>query len=206
MPPKQEPRFEYAGRPIHNPWQAGGKHISNYTIRGIWWAGLLCARYLWYIDTSDLHKYEGFFIGVAARHREKSETMAEEKSRKRLVKQESMRDRAAKASSRSEKPRRLKKTASAIRKPFAAAHRIGKKEYYVIKPHESGFKGFLTKKRRWTPGYFRSSFKELRLVTWPNRKETWKLVVSVFLFSIIFGCAIAIVDYGLDKLFKEAFL
>jgi len=132
--------------------------------------------------------------------------MAEEKSRKRLIKQESMRDKTAKAVSRSQKPRRLKVTASAVRKPFTAARRIAKKEYYVVKPHEAGFKGFLTKKRRWTPGYFRSAVKELRLVTWPSRKETWKLVISVFLFSIIFGSAIAIVDYGLDKLFKQAFL
>lgn len=132
--------------------------------------------------------------------------MAEEKSRKRLIKQESMREKSAKAATRSAKPRRLKSTASAIRRPLSAARRIAKKEYYVVKPRESGFKGFLTKKRRWTPGYFRSAFKELRQVTWPSRRESWKLVVSVFLFSIIFGSLIAVVDFGLDKLFKQAFL
>ena len=132
--------------------------------------------------------------------------MAEEKSRKRLVKPESMREKSAKAVSRSEKPRRLKSTASAVRKPFTAARRIAKKEYYVVTPREAGFKGFLTKKRRWTPGYFLAAFRELRLVTWPGRKEAWKLVISVFLFSIVFGSVIAIVDYGLDKLFKAAFL
>lgn len=132
--------------------------------------------------------------------------MAEEKSRKRLIKSESMREKSDKAVTRAGKPRRLSSTASAASRPFKAASRIAKKEYYVVQPREDGFKGFLTKKRRWTPGYFRSSIKELRLVTWPDRKETWKLVVSVFIFSIIFGTAIAVVDFGLDKLFKRAFL
>ncbi len=132
--------------------------------------------------------------------------MAVEKSRKRLIKSESMREKTSKAVSRSAKPRRLHRTASAVKRPLRAVHRIAKKEYYVVKPHESGFKGFLTKRRRWTPGYFRSAFKELRLVTWPSRHNTWKLVASVFLFSIVFGTAIAIVDFGLDKLFKQAFL
>ena len=53
------------------------------------------------------------------------------------------------------------------------------------------------------PPYFRSSWKELRQVTWPTRRETWHLTVAVIIFSIIFGVLIAIVDYGLDKLFKQ---
>lgn len=132
--------------------------------------------------------------------------MAEEKGRKRLIKTESMRDKSAKAVSRSAKPRRLQTTKTALGKPLSAARNIAKKEYYVFKPHETGFKGFLTKRRRWTPGYFRSAFKELRLVTWPSRRDSWRLVISVFLFSIAFGSVIAIVDFGLDKLFKQAFL
>ncbi len=132
--------------------------------------------------------------------------MAEDKSRKRLIKAETMREKGTKAVSRAGKPRRLQRTAQAVRKPLSAARRIAVKEYYPVKPHEAGFKGFLTKKRRWTPGYFRSSFKELRQVTWPGRRETWKLVGSVFLFSVIFGLMIAVVDYGLDKLFRKAFL
>lgn len=128
------------------------------------------------------------------------------KGKKRLITPESMRDKTSKAVTRAGKPRRLQKTAKAALRPFAAARRIGKKEYYVVAPREAGFKGFLTKRRRWTPGYFRSAFGELRQVTWPNRRETWKLVGSVFVFSVAFGLAIAIVDYGLDKLFRKAFL
>ncbi len=132
--------------------------------------------------------------------------MAEEKGRKRILKTESMREKSSKAASRQQKPRRLHRTVKAVGKPVAAARKLAMKEYYLVKPHEAGFKGFLTKRRRWTPGYFRSAFKELRQVTWPNRRNTWKLVISVFLFSLIFGLLIAVVDFGLDKLFKKAFL
>jgi preprotein translocase SecE subunit len=53
------------------------------------------------------------------------------------------------------------------------------------------------------PRYFRRSFRELRQVTWPNRRQSWKLTYAVIIFSLIFGALVAGVDYGLDKLFKE---
>ncbi len=53
------------------------------------------------------------------------------------------------------------------------------------------------------PTYFRNSWKELRQVTWPNRRETWQLTLAVIIFSIIFGVLVAIVDFGLDKGFKQ---
>jgi preprotein translocase SecE subunit len=53
------------------------------------------------------------------------------------------------------------------------------------------------------PPYVRNSWRELRLVTWPDRRQSWQLVNAVIIFSIVFGIIIAIVDYGLDKLFKE---
>lgn len=54
--------------------------------------------------------------------------------------------------------------------------------------------------------YVRSSWRELRQVTWPNRRETAKLTVAVFLFAIVFGAFIALVDYGLDKVFEKILL
>jgi preprotein translocase SecE subunit len=53
------------------------------------------------------------------------------------------------------------------------------------------------------PPYIRNSWRELRLVTWPNRRQTFALVWAVIIFSVIFGILIAAVDFGLDKLFKE---
>ena len=56
------------------------------------------------------------------------------------------------------------------------------------------------------PTYFRNSWKELRQVKWPTFREAAKLTGAVIIFSAIFGVLIAIVDYGLDKLFKQVLL
>lgn len=56
------------------------------------------------------------------------------------------------------------------------------------------------------PRYFRNSWKELRQVTWPNRKQSWQLTSAVIIFATIFGILIAAVDFGLNKLFKELLL
>lgn len=56
------------------------------------------------------------------------------------------------------------------------------------------------------PPYFRNSWKELRQVTWPGRKETWKLTFAVLIFSAALGILVTVVDFGLDKLFKRILL
>lgn len=56
------------------------------------------------------------------------------------------------------------------------------------------------------PPYFKNSLVELRMVTWPDRKQTRQLTFAVIVFSIIFGALVAIVDFGLDKLFKKVIL
>ncbi|HEX8226567.1 MAG TPA: preprotein translocase subunit SecE [Candidatus Saccharimonadales bacterium] len=56
------------------------------------------------------------------------------------------------------------------------------------------------------PRYIRNSWKELRQVTWPNFRTSLKLTYAVIIFSIIFGAIVAVVDYILDKLFKELIL
>lgn len=54
--------------------------------------------------------------------------------------------------------------------------------------------------------FIRSSWQELRLVTWPTRKEGRRLTTAVVIFSVVFGTVIALVDYGLDKLFRQVLL
>lgn len=54
--------------------------------------------------------------------------------------------------------------------------------------------------------YVRNSFQELKLVTWPNWKLSWRLTWAVLVFSVFFGVIVAIVDFGLDKLFKQIIL
>lgn len=55
-------------------------------------------------------------------------------------------------------------------------------------------------------GYLRDSLKELRTVTWPTFKESTRLTGAVIIFSIIFGLFVALVDFGLDKVFKQILL
>ncbi|MBX4201521.1 preprotein translocase subunit SecE [Candidatus Saccharibacteria bacterium] len=57
-----------------------------------------------------------------------------------------------------------------------------------------------------TPKYFINSWHEVRKVVWPSRKETWRLTLAVFIFAIVFGALVAIVDKGLDTLFKDLVL
>jgi len=54
--------------------------------------------------------------------------------------------------------------------------------------------------------YIRDSWRELRGVTWPTRKQSRRLTTAVVIFSVIFGGLIALVDLGLNKVFKEILL
>jgi preprotein translocase SecE subunit len=57
-----------------------------------------------------------------------------------------------------------------------------------------------------TPSYFINSWREIRKVVWPSRKETWRLTLAVFIFAIVFGAMVAGVDKGLDVIFKKLVL
>lgn len=80
-----------------------------------------------------------------------------------------------------------------------------KREYYLPLP-DTKVGRFLNKRRYLLPAFIRDAGNELKQVTWPSRKETLKLTLAVFLFAIVFGLLIAVVDYGLDKLFRKVIL
>lgn len=54
--------------------------------------------------------------------------------------------------------------------------------------------------------YVRDSWRELKIVTWPSRKQSRQLTMAVVIFSVIFGGLIALADFGLNKLFKDILL
>jgi preprotein translocase SecE subunit len=56
------------------------------------------------------------------------------------------------------------------------------------------------------PRYVRNSWRELRQVAWPGRRESLRLTSAVIIFAVIFGVLIAATDYGLDKVFKKVIL
>lgn len=66
---------------------------------------------------------------------------------------------------------------------------------------------FLKKGLSWlVPRYLVNSWRELRLVQWPARRETWRLTLAVAVFAIVFGAMVAGVDKSLDELFKKVVL
>ncbi len=75
-----------------------------------------------------------------------------------------------------------------------------------------GLRWFFTRKpmrfiAKWTGlKYIIDSWSELRDVTWPTFKESVRLTSAVIVFSVVFGLMIAVVDFFLDKIFKQILL
>ncbi len=141
--------------------------------------------------------------------------MAESTGKKRRVikKPETVRQQAAKASeAKTSSPRRIKRGASTAAKPFKKSLIfLGK----LLKPFSFLLLPFKTRLARligrilvkvFGINYFINSWREVRQVTWPNAKETTKLTIAVFVFAIIFSGLVAILDYGLDKIFQRLLL
>jgi preprotein translocase SecE subunit len=108
---------------------------------------------------------------------------------------------AARAKEEDKKPGRLSRV---IAKPASPIKKIGKSRpaKVVAKPLGVAKRGLA-----WlAPKYFVNSWRELRQVHWPTRRETWRLTLAVFIFSVIFGALVAGVDKGLDELFKKVVL
>ncbi len=138
--------------------------------------------------------------------------MAEPESRpkKRLVKNpETFRERAVKAVEASDKPRRRHRIWNGFKRvlrPIFSPIARGIRALFRHQPFK-----FIARVSRWiglvlVPPYFRKSWHELRKVTWPNWKQSRQLTFAVLVFAVVFGAMVAIVDYGLDKLFRAVLL
>ena len=125
------------------------------------------------------------------------------KTKKRLVKNpETFRERALKANESNDKPKRsatLKRTGGKVTKPVFVPIGRGFMRVFNHKPFRFIGKILL-------PSYLRSSFHELRQVAWPSRRESRDLTFAVLAFAVVFGAVVALVDYGLDKVFKGILL
>lgn len=116
-----------------------------------------------------------------------------------------MREKAeeARAKAEQDKPARLVKARQTAAKPFVRLRLPDNQLTRILKKIGRGLKkvlGFLV------PRYFVNSWREVRQVTWPGRRETWRLTTAVFIFAIIFGALVAGVDKVLDIIFKHLVL
>ena len=118
---------------------------------------------------------------------------------------ETFRERVIKAGEQDQQPdrrRRLRKAAARpVRPVVRSLKRFGK-----LKPVRILTWPFRLIGKLLAPKYVRDSYKELKLVEWPNRKKSRELTFAVIVFAIVFAVIVSIIDYGLDKLFKEVLL
>jgi preprotein translocase SecE subunit len=122
-----------------------------------------------------------------------------DKPKRRIVKKaETVREKAEKAVETSNQPRRLHATKRRASAPFRATGKVFAKL--------GKFKPFRIIGLILVPPYFRNSWRELRQVTWLKFKESYRLTYAVIAFAAIFGVLVALLDYGLDKVFKEVLL
>lgn len=116
-----------------------------------------------------------------------------------------VRQRVEEASAKQAEPSKGKVKAAASK----AVRPVGKLrlgERSVVKKAAVPFRP-LKKLLKWlVPRYFVNSWREIRQVQWPNRRETWRLTLAVFIFAAIFGALVAGVDKGLDEVFKKVVL
>lgn len=153
------------------------------------------------------YAYVGFLIGSL----KVAEPKAPTRKKRQLKKAETVRQRAEKAGVE-KKPRRVTRAGKAAAKPVK---KLGSFIVRLLRPFRFLLWPFKTRPARFVGrilkkvlllNYFRESWRELRMVTWPNRRQTIKLTFAVFVFAIFFSVMIGLVDYGLDKLFKQLIL
>jgi preprotein translocase subunit SecE len=124
------------------------------------------------------------------------------KAPRRVRSAETVREKAEKAVTDDAKPRRGRQ----LWRGFTAPIRLIGRAIAKVGRFLGRFVIFRFIGRVLVPRYFRNSWKELRQVTWPTRRESRQLTTAVVLFATIFGLLIAVVDYGLDKIFKQVLL
>ncbi|MDQ3123527.1 MAG: preprotein translocase subunit SecE [bacterium] len=133
----------------------------------------------------------------------KTETVEDKKPRVRKI--ETVRDRASKSKAKAQakankQPKhRVRRAASAVARPLRSPARVVSKPFRV---RPVRFAGRILGHIFW-PKYFRNSYKEVRQVTWPTRRETWKLTFAVIIFAVAFGLAAAGTDWVLDKIIRR---
>jgi len=128
---------------------------------------------------------------------------AETKKHRRIKPVATVRQQAEKAQQAAAVPKKKKfanvgRNLNPIFKPFRLIGKIGRYQPFPFLKKMFIFLGKII-----FPTYFRNAWKELKLVTWPNWKQSRRLTYAVLIFSIVFGTLIALVDYGLGKLFRH---
>ena len=84
----------------------------------------------------------------------------------------------------------LRKEAKKAEKKISTGEKSEKKPFILIRP-------FVYLGR-----YLKEAWYELRQVRWPNRKTTWKMVLAVIVYTLIFVAFISLLDLFFSWLFN----
>ncbi len=129
----------------------------------------------------------------------------DKKGKRRVKNPETFRQKALKTAEESQKPAKAAKLKAGGAKAMTPIKRSARKvsQAKALKPLHKPARVF---GRVLLPRYFRDSWAELKLVTWPDWTLSRKLTTAVLIFAIVFGLTIAGVDWVLNKIFKEILL
>jgi preprotein translocase SecE subunit len=123
-----------------------------------------------------------------------------EKPKRRIIKPATTKNRPINSARDAAQPRRLKVPSAA-----KTGQSRQRREFHLPLP-DNKVGRLLGRRVHLVPSYLREAWQEVRLVAWPNRRDTLRLSLAVFIFAVIFGGLIWVVDYGLDRLFREVLL
>jgi len=127
-------------------------------------------------------------------------TPEKDEEKKAKKQPESVRERAERAIAEANKPKRSE---------VNAGKQSRSKKLKIAKKKDKKAKAKKDKKpRRFhiIPKFIREAFKEIKLVTWPDARTTFKLTTAVIIFATVFSIMVSLVDYGFGKIFKKVFL
>jgi len=121
-------------------------------------------------------------------------------------KAETVRERAEKQRQKQSTAPRRKKVASATARPVKGIGKALSKEYNPINIKKGRFSKLLNRRVKFIPSYFRSSFEELKEVTWLTPRQAISLTFAVIIFAVSIALFVQLLGFGFDKLFKEVIL
>src|SRR5579862_611732 len=150
------------------------------------------------LDMTGIYHIGRFFKFRSTMASDNSDKSDDETKKLRRLSNPTMRDKTTQTGADNEKVSRRRRVARVFVKPFRPIGRLLARIERFKPIHLIGLV--------LVPRYFRNSWRELRMVAWPSRRESRRLTSAVLVFAVIFGVLVAVVDFGLDKLFKKVIL
>ena len=104
------------------------------------------------------------------------------------------------------KSRSVTKKLAVLLIPFMAIGRLLSRVTAPVRANKTWQKARRTFLKSPFKGYFAESWQELKKVEWPDRATSWKLTLTVIVFSVAFSVFTTVIDVGFEKIAKKIFL